>query len=259
MTGSQLRYCAKVGIAAALAYLLTLGNYNQYAVYGAFTAALVVGSNVGEDLGSSLNRVKGTLAGIAAGVGIALLAGPNVLTVGLAALLTAAISLGSGWGVAVARIGVSVCLVTLVMHDANALEYDLYRIVNTLVGVVVGLAVSLFVFPVHGKDEVERCTGDVVAAAQKLLAALERGESDRKVLRKLEGKLHDGMAATVKAWRDHDVERRLGHEVTAEEDRVVAALQLGLDTLSQALRGPDAEALKRLRVRLDELAGAIAK
>ena len=159
-----------------LGYLLTLGNYNQYAVYGAFTAALVVGSNVGEDLGSSMNRVKGTLAGIAAGVAIALITGPNVLTVGIAALLTAAISLASGWGVAVlARIGVSICLVTLVMHDANALEYDLYRVGNTLVGVVVGIAVSLWVFPVHSKDEIDRGVRDIVAAARKLVAALEGG------------------------------------------------------------------------------------
>ena len=67
------------------------------------------------------------------------------------------------------------------------------------------------------------------------------------------------MVATVKGWRDQEVERRLGHKVTAEEDLVVAVLQLGLDTLSHALRGTDAESLKRLRARIDELAGTIAK
>jgi hypothetical protein len=41
LSGSQWRYCAKVGIATALGYLLTQGGQNEYAIYSAFTAALV--------------------------------------------------------------------------------------------------------------------------------------------------------------------------------------------------------------------------
>lgn len=51
--GAQWRYGAKVGLAAALGYLLTRGGDNEYAVYSAFTAALIVGSSVGEDLATS--------------------------------------------------------------------------------------------------------------------------------------------------------------------------------------------------------------
>ena len=56
---SQWRYSAKVGIAAALAYLLSLGGEAQYAIYSTFTAALIVGGSVGEDLATSGNRVRG--------------------------------------------------------------------------------------------------------------------------------------------------------------------------------------------------------
>ena len=66
--GVQWRYCVKVGLAAGLGYLLTQGNASQYAVYSAFTAALIVGANFGEDLATSANRVKGTLVGMLAGM-----------------------------------------------------------------------------------------------------------------------------------------------------------------------------------------------
>jgi len=96
MTGAQLRYCAKVGIAAGLGYLLTQGNLNQYAIYSAFTAALVVGTSIGEDLATSANRVKGTLSGMVAAMLATALFGPNSLTVGLAVSLTAVIAVLSG-------------------------------------------------------------------------------------------------------------------------------------------------------------------
>ena len=77
----QLKFCAKMGLAAALAYLFTQGERNQYALYAVFTAALVLGSNVGEDLVSSWNRVAGTVMGAATGMVVAVLMGPSVSAV----------------------------------------------------------------------------------------------------------------------------------------------------------------------------------
>jgi hypothetical protein len=57
MSGAQLRYRTKVGIAAGLGYFLTQGGHSQYAIDSAITAALVVGTSVGEDLATSANRV----------------------------------------------------------------------------------------------------------------------------------------------------------------------------------------------------------
>ena len=154
--GTQWRYCAKVGLAAALGYLLTQGAENQYAVYSAFSAALVVGATVGEDLAASVNRVKGTLVGMLAGMAVSLAFGPSFIAVGLAVALTALLAVGLGWGVPAARIGVTLCIITLVMHRADALEYNTLRALNTVIGVAVGLAVSFFVWPVHARDAVRR-------------------------------------------------------------------------------------------------------
>jgi uncharacterized membrane protein YccC len=232
LSGSQWRYCAKVGIATALGYLLIQGGLNEYAIYSAFTAALIVGTSVGEDLATSVNRVKGTLAGMIAGMAVSALVGPNFLTIGLAATFTGLIALAFGWGVAVARIGITVCIITLAVHSNNALDYDLYRALNTLIGVIAGLTVTFFVWPVRGHTEIERATASVLTAARGLLDALSRGEPN---LRPLQGKLHDSIAAVVKAGRDFQRERRAGQPVTIDETRVIEVIRLGTDVLSAGL------------------------
>ena len=256
LSSAQWRYCAKVGIAAALGYLITWGNFNQYAIYSAFTAALVVGSSVGEDLATSGNRVKGTIAGMVAAAIATALFGPSFWTVGICVALTALIALGLGWGIAVARIGVTIAIVTLAVHDTNAADYDLLRAANTVIGVVVGLAVSFFVWPVHGRDELERAVRDAERATRNVLDALGRGETRP---RPLEVKLHDALAAIVKAVRDTQREEKTGHREEVDVPRVIEAMRLGMDCLSVALGKPEPGSLQSLRERLDHLASTIAK
>lgn len=256
--GTQWRYCVKVGLAAALGYLLTRGSENEFAIYSAFTAALVVGATVGEDLATSVNRAKGTLAGMIAGMAVSAVFGPSALAVGLAVAATALLALALGWGVPVARIGVTVCLITLVAHGANALEYDLLRAVNTLIGIVVGLAVSFFVWPARGRDALERSLRLVLDAAARLLDALAAGERD---LQPAVASLYDAIGAVVKAGRDVKLERRVRLETLTLGPRVLQVLRLGLEVLALAL-GPEDPApesagrasLEALRRRLDELA-----
>jgi uncharacterized membrane protein YccC len=255
MTGAQARYCTKVGGAAGLGYLLTQGNLNQYAIYSAFTAALVVGTSVGEDLATSANRVKGTFAGTAAAMVATALFGPNPLTVGFAVSVTAVIALVGGWGIQVARVGVTVCIITLVAHDSHPVQYDVLRAGNTLIGVVVGLAVSFFVWPVRGSELVKQATRDVLAASGRLLGAIERGEPE---LRPLQGTLHDALAAVIKAWRDMNREKRLLRTAIVEEAQVTMILRLGLDVLSCALSEPRADSVQELRARIDSVASTIA-
>jgi uncharacterized membrane protein YccC len=229
---TQWRYCIKVGAAAALGYLLTQGNQNQYAVYSAFTAALIVGANWGEDLATSVNRVKGTLVGMLAGMAVSAFLGPNALTVGVSVGLTALIALLLGWGVAVARIGVTLCIITLAFHSTDALRYDVLRGVNTVIGVAVGLGVSFLLWPVRARDEVGRATRAVLESGGQLLDALAAGEAD---LRPAELKLYDALAAMVKAGRDGRLERKLRLEPGAVDARALEVLQLALDLLAAAL------------------------
>ena len=244
---SQRRYCVKVGVAAGLGYALTQGNFNDYAIYSAFAAALVVGTSVGEDLATSANRILGTFAGMIAAMLATALFGPNWITVGIASAMTAAIALASGWGIQAARVGVTVCVITLVAHSSNPLQYDLMRTLNTLIGVGVGLALSFLIWPARGREQVSVAMREVLAVSTRLLDAMDRGEPR---LRPLQGELHDALSAVVKAWRDLARERRVTRTAAVEEAQVETTLRLGLDVLSCALRGPDAGSVEALRQRI---------
>ena len=255
LVSTQWRYCAKVGLAAGLGYLLTQGQ-NQYAVYSAFAAALVVGASVGEDLGSSGQRVKGTLAGMLAGMAVSAFFEPSALTIGVAVAFTALISLAIGWGVPVARIGVTLCIVTLVVHRADALEYDVLRAANTLIGVAVGLAVSFLVWPVRARGEQARTLRLVLETSARLLDAMAAENRD---LRAAQIKLHDALGAVVKASRENALERRLrlhaAQPAGIPDSRGLRIVQLGFDVLAAALAAeghapadeprPPLEALRR--------------
>jgi uncharacterized membrane protein YccC len=255
LAGAQWRYGAKVGLAAALGYLLTRDGDNEYAVYSAFTAALIVGSSVGEDLATSGNRVKGTLAGMIAGLAVSTFFGPSAIAVGLAATATALLALALGWGIPVARVGVTVCIVTLVFYGQNAVEYDLLRAVNTVIGVVVGLAVSFFVWPVRARHTVEPTAHTTLKAARTLLEAMAAGERD---LRPAQLALYDAIGALVKAGRDAKVERDARLDSAAPDAHAFQVLQLGLEVLSATLAAQGharvSPTLEVLRGRLDELA-----
>ena len=253
LSGSQWRYCVKVGIATAVGYVLTLGDVSQYSIYSAFTAALVVGTSVGEDLATSVNRVKGTLAGMIAGTLVSALVGPNFLTIGVSAALTALIALAFGWGITVARIGITICIITLAVHSANAVDYELMRALNTLIGIVAGLATTFFIWPVRSRIVIERAAAEVLAASRALLDAMAR---DERELRPLAGRLHDRVAAVVKAGRDAQRERRTGDPATIDELRVMEVIRLGADVLSAALAQPQPGEIKALQERLGRLTGA---
>ena len=155
-----------------------------------------------------------------------------------------------GWGIPVARIGVTVCIITLVAYGANALEYDLLRALNTLIGIVVGLAVSFFVWPARGRYALERSLQGVLDAAARLLDALANGERDP---RPAQLGLHDALVAVVKAAREVKLERRLRLEVRPLDVRGLQVLRLGFEILALSL-GPEDPAREALRRRLDELA-----
>jgi uncharacterized membrane protein YccC len=254
------RYCVKVGLAAGLGYLLTRGSENEYAIYSAMTAALIVGATVGEDFETSVSRAKGTLAGMVAGVAMSAFFGPSALAVGVAVAGTALLTLALGWGIPVARVGVTVCIVTIVFHGVYALEYDLLRALNTLIGIAVGLAVSFFVWPVRGRDALERALRRALDAARKLLDAMAAGQRD---LRPAQSSLYDALGALVKAGKDIRLERRIGIETAALDPRGLPVLQLGLELLAVALAqeghapgSAERPSLEALRRRLEELAGS---
>jgi uncharacterized membrane protein YccC len=169
--GAQLRYCFKVAVATLLGYLLSLGG-SEAAVYGAMSAALIVGASRGEDVSTSANRVRGTLAGMLVGIAMTYAALPPALSVAIGIGSTAYLCIAFGWGVPAARVGAALCAVMVLIHGQDAVDYSVIRVGNTLIGIIAGLAVSYLVLPVRGREAVMQAADTSLAAAGDLLAQL---------------------------------------------------------------------------------------
>jgi uncharacterized membrane protein YccC len=256
--GGALHYCGKVFCATLLGYLLTIGDAS-YAIYSTFTAALVVGASRGEDIGGAANRVRGSLAGMLAGLALTQAAIPPALSVALGVAATAYLCMGFGWGMPAARIGATLCAVTVLLHGGDALSYAAMRLLNTLVGVAAGLLVSYLVLPVGGKDAVSRASQAALQAVGALLDALARSERTAHAAHLVA--VLDSMTGLEKVL--HDADREVGGQALALEQRVRQTELACLGALTAALAhsevpaGAQAQA-EPLRRQAREIAQRIA-
>jgi hypothetical protein len=253
--GEALHYCVKVTTATGIGYLLSFGG-PIFAVYGAFSAALIVGASRGEDVGSASNRVRGSVAGMLVGLALASASWPVPLAVAVAVGLTAYLCMGAGWGIPAARVGASLCAVMVVLHGGDLLEYSVMRIANTLIGIASGLAVSYIVLPVRGRDAVSRNARKALAASSALLDTLSRGEPapPARFLAVL-----DGMGALEKSIRDAGREfggnaQALRPHTRQVEIACLGALMAGLAQVDLGALPDGLASLQDLHARLRGLA-----
>ena len=258
--GRDLRYCAKVALAAVAAYALTLGERNEYALYSVLGAALVVGGSVGEDLHASFNRVRGTVLGAAVGAALAYAIGKSIGSLGFCVALLAWLCVGFGWGTPALRVGIAMALVVLFSHADEAGEYGGWRVLNTLVGVTIGIAVSRLVWPVRGREEIARAIDRALDATSATLDALARGVAS-DTLRPLQREVLDALSAISTARTNARLAQQLdpGDELLGPQ--TVLAVRAAIDTLGASLRldelvqaGARAECVRAIREAIAPLA-----
>ena len=233
--GTQLRYCAKLALAAVAAYALTLGARNEYALYSVLGAALVMGGSVGEDLSSSLNRVRGTLAGALVGTVLAYSLGMSAWSLGLGVATLAWVSIGLGWGKPALRAGLAMTLVGLFSHSSDAAQYGAWRVLNTVIGVSIGVAVSYLVWPIRGRDEVAGAIDRALAATMAALDGLARGASS-DALRPLQLEVLDTLAELKTARSNARMAQRLDRNTDLLNARTTLAVRAAIDTLGASLK-----------------------
>ena len=84
-------------------------------------------------------------------------------------------------------------LVILFTHEADAAHYGVWRVLNTLMGVVIGIAISRFVWPIRARDEVAAAIDRALTATTAALDALASGASS-DALRPLQVQMLDTLA-----------------------------------------------------------------
>ncbi|MBG6224378.1 uncharacterized membrane protein YgaE (UPF0421/DUF939 family) [Arthrobacter sp. CAN_A2] len=177
----QLLLAAKAAFAAALAWTIALaipGTAAEYPYYAPLGALLAIYPTVAGTVKLGLQTVVGLTIGILLAY-VAVWAGdPNWLTiafvVGVGVLLGGVLKRTAGGGSGIASAG----LFVLVIGNEN-LGYSLGYLIQTLVGVGVGLAVSALILPpLHLNDAVGQMSGLRRTAARQLQEMGEALEQD---------------------------------------------------------------------------------
>ena len=258
--GTQLRYCAKLALAAVAAYALTLGGRNEYALFSVLGATLVMGASVGEDLNTSRNRILGTLAGAIVGAAVAYTLGKSIWTLGISVAVLAWLTVGLGWGVAALRVAIAMALVALFTHVDDAGQYGAWRLLNTVIGVCIGVAVSRLIWPVRGRDEIGSAIDKTMGAITKTLDAMGRDASSDTLL-PLQVELLDALAVIGTARKNALREQRLDRHADHPKEQTRLTIVAAVDTLGAALKleqltqaGARAECLQAVRHVIARLA-----
>jgi len=141
-----LIHAAKTALAAALCWWLALhlGLHDGY--WGSISAIIVLQSNFGSTITASRDRILGTLIGSLFGFSFSLI---GVLPWNyIGAVLAAVIVCGLlGLRSSSRLAGVTITIVMLVQSTGSHWIVALHRVGEVLLGIVVALAVSTFVFP----------------------------------------------------------------------------------------------------------------
>jgi uncharacterized membrane protein YgaE (UPF0421/DUF939 family) len=133
----SLRAAASAGLAVWIAQLLQL----QYPLYALIAAVLVTDLSPPQSQLLGWRRLAGTVLGAAAGAALTQLLPPGPASIGLSILAVMLLSHFLRLEAA-AKLAGYVCGIVMLDHSAEPWTYALHRLVETLVGIGVGVMVS---------------------------------------------------------------------------------------------------------------------
>jgi uncharacterized membrane protein YccC len=170
--GSEARQTVRVMIGTALAFAIYRGFNLPQGYWAVFTVVIVMQTSIGATLSASIDRTKGTALGAMVGAAAALLH-PHT-PVGLGAAMTVAVGLTAF--AAALRPSLKVAPVTAVImliipagsHLAPLTSAG-YRVLEIIIGGVIGVGATLFIFPARSIEVVSAKTDDVLNAMADVL------------------------------------------------------------------------------------------
>lgn len=131
------------------------------------------------------------------------------------------------------RVTLAVCMVALLLHPERVTAYGLYRVANTLIGAVIGLGVSLLVWPVRAEVAATRAVARLLDLAADVLLAV--GEPNGPVEEEASDQTVQQLGKVFKAIRDARREGRVFRTAaTATAERAILGGQVGLGAVAVA-------------------------
>lgn len=235
----------KTSVAVIAAWLLCSWLFTEQApIFAAIAALLVVQPSVNQSIAKGLERSVGVILGVVLAYGIGFVFGTSAWVV-LAAIVLAlvfswAFKLGPG---SANQIPISAMLVLSL--GALQVDYAVDRILETVIGAAIGLAVNILIVPPvllqPGHLAVARLTREVAAAMERLAGAL----------------------STDTSAADFRVIREKSRALRGVRDSAVDAVARGAESLTlnprrgrnRALLQRDAELLDRLSILVTRVMG----
>jgi uncharacterized membrane protein YccC len=231
---AELRHCVRVTVSAVLTLVIGQLLNVPLVLWAVLTAVIVTQSSVGRSLKASIDYLVGTLGGaVYAGTVAALIPHPGefallgVLAVAVAPLVVLA-SINPSFNAAPVT-AVIVVLAPTITHS-TPIESAFYRLIEVALGAVVGVAVSLTVFPA-------RAHALAINAAARMLELMAQALQD----------IFAGFTGALDADAIRPIQERVGQAIARLD---VIHAEVKRERMSQLANAPDPGPLLRTLLRL---------
>jgi uncharacterized membrane protein YccC len=231
---AELKLCVRVTVSAVLTLVIGQLLNVPLVLWAVLTAVILTQSSVGRSLKASIDYLVGTLGGaLYAGAVAALIphAGEfpllGVLAVAVAPLVVLA-SINPSFNAAPVT-AVIVVLAPTITHS-TPIESAFYRLIEVALGAVIGLSVSLTVFPA-------RAHALAIDAAARMLDLMAQALAD----------LFAGFTGTLDAAAIRPIQERIGRSIARLD---VIHAEVKRERMSQLANEPDPGPLLRTLLRL---------
>ena len=153
----ELRHAIRVSVAVGLSFAIGELLHLPQAYWAVFTSVLVVQTSIGGTITAGVERLIGTVVGGLVGVGAAYLKASTVLEEGF--ILSGAIALLAFAAAVRPSLKVAPVTAAIVLVGGSTAHMDpliaaAWRVVEILIGSVVGLSATLLVFPARARKAV---------------------------------------------------------------------------------------------------------
>jgi uncharacterized membrane protein YccC len=165
------QHAIKTAIAAVLTILLyQLFNIPE-GIWAAISAVIVMQANLGGSLSASRSRFLGTAIGASMGIACMSILGQSPWSVGIALVL--AILLCSYFKLKESyRLASATVLLVMLVHGPNVWILGLYRFLNVILGIIVALIVSIFIWPSRAREHLRHGLSQVLMDCGQLYQLL---------------------------------------------------------------------------------------
>lgn len=243
---AELRHAVRVSVAVGAAFAVSAILHLPQGYWSVFTAVIVVQTSIGGTLAASRDRLVGTIVGGLVGAGATYLKSNTLLQEGVVLSLTIAVL---AFGAAV-RPSLKVAPITAAIvligqtQGMPPLEAAAWRVAEIVLGSIIGLAATLFIFPARAHGSVIEQSAATMQQIAELLDLYRRRMGGEPVLEEVDeahAAIRRSLASleTVMAEAKREASSRLSPLVASEAlPRTIWRVRNDTVTLERALSRP---------------------